>query len=136
LGGGWSGPRHCGVRSGLLSNRWWVALKSTCENQPSNNSNPLQKEGNPTTEGDYTLYERSVVAKNKNKKLANVYSDWGWEGWGVYGPMWGFVVIGVVWGVGVVADGGCEGCFGVVCGGFEMIWWVVWVVVRCEEWAA
>jgi catalase (peroxidase I) len=82
-----SGFGHCRVRSGLLSNRWCAALKSTCENQPSNNSNPLQKDGNPTIEGDYTLYERSVVAKNQ-KILANVYRDWGWEGWGVYGPMW------------------------------------------------
>jgi hypothetical protein len=34
-------------------------------------------------------------------------------------------VIGVVRGVGVVADGGREGCFGLVCGGCELIWWLL-----------
>jgi hypothetical protein len=36
-------------------------------------SNPLQNFKQPTTKGDYTLYERSVVAKNKKKKkMANL----------------------------------------------------------------
>jgi hypothetical protein len=32
-----------------------------------------------------------------------VYRDWVWEGWGINGSMWGFVVIGVVRRVDVVA---------------------------------
>jgi hypothetical protein len=96
-----SGFGHCRVRSGLLSNRWWAALKSTCENQPLNNSNPLQKEGNPTTEGDYTLYEQSVVAKKKKKigqsvleRLGSIWAnvgfcgDWGGAGSGCSGRWW------------------------------------------------
>jgi hypothetical protein len=43
-----------------------------------------------------------------------VYRDWVWEGWGINGPMWGFVVIGVVQRVDVVADGGRKGWFVVV----------------------
>jgi hypothetical protein len=70
----------------------WATLKSTCENQPSNNSNPLQKDRKTNYRSDYTLYERSVVAKNL-KKLANVYRDRGLEGWDEYGPMWGFVMM-------------------------------------------
>jgi hypothetical protein len=104
-----SGFGHCRVRSGLLSNRWCAALKSTCENQPSNNSNPLQKDGNPTIEGDYTLYERSVVAKNK--KYWPMCIEIGVGKVGVYMGQCGFVVIGVVRGVGVVADGGREGAY-------------------------
>jgi hypothetical protein len=49
--------------------------------------------------------------------------------------MWGFVVIGVVQRVGVVADGGREGCF-VLVGGVWVgdLWWLG-EFVRHEEWA-
>jgi hypothetical protein len=40
-----------------------------------------------------------------------VYRDWVWEGLGINGPMWGFVVVRSV---DVVADGGREGWFVVV----------------------
>jgi hypothetical protein len=94
------------------------------------------KRNKPTTEGDYTLYEWSVVAKNNKKNLPNVYRDWGWEGWGVNGPMWGFVVIGVVRRVGVVADGGHERCFVVVGDDWVGDLWWLGEFVRREEWAA
>jgi hypothetical protein len=111
-----SGPWHCGVRPGLLSNRWWAALKSTCEKQPSNNSNPLEKEAKPTTEGDYTLYEQSVIAKNQ-KKITQCVQILGLGGLGCIWANVGSCGDVLVSGVDGVADGGREECFVIVCGG-------------------
>jgi hypothetical protein len=100
-----SGFGHCRVRSGLLSNRWWVVLKFTCENQPLNNSNPLQKETktqhssttNSTCEGPVTKLKFFLVMKRVVKVGENIMErgeieKWGFEEeWG--GRRWCFVVV-------------------------------------------
>jgi hypothetical protein len=54
----------------------------------------------------------------------------------VYIGQCGFVMIGVVRGVGVVADGGREGCFVVVGDDWVCDLWWLGEFVRREEWAA